>query len=77
MELYVLTQSGTDVIPVLQKAGRDDDANILEFVGKADGATVEQVADAMHLDEKTVYDKLRSFSANRWLWRKKTKLTAF
>ena len=77
MELYVLTQSGTDVIPRLQKAGRDDDANILEYLGKANGATAVQVAEAMHLDEKVAYDKLRSFSANRWVWRKKTKLTAF
>lgn len=77
MELYVLTQSGTEAIPVLQKAGRDNDASILEFLGKTDGATVEQVADAVHLDEKTAYHKLRSFSANRWVWRKKTKLTAF
>jgi len=77
MELYVLTQSGTDVIPRLQKEGRDNDANILEYLGKADGATAEQVAEVMHLDEKVAYDKLRSFSANRWVWRKKTKLTAF
>lgn len=77
MEYYVLTQLGRDAIPVLQKAGKDDEANILEYLGKADGATVEQVADVMHLDEKIAYDKLRSLSANRWAWRKTTKLTPF
>ena len=77
MELFVLTQLGRDAIPELQKTGRDDEANILDYVGRADGATVEQVAEEMNLDEKTAYDKLRSLSANRWVWRKMTKLTPF
>ena len=77
MEFYVLTQLGKEVIPALQKARRDDEANILEYVGRAGGATVEQVADAMRLDEEIVYNKLRSLSANRWVWRKITKLTSF
>ena len=77
MELFVLTQLGRDAIPELQKTGRDDEANILDYVGRVDGATLEQVAEEMNLDEKTTYDKLRSLSANRWVWRKATKLTAF
>jgi len=77
MEYYVLTQSGREAMPVLRQAEKNDEANILEYLGKADGATVEQVADEMHLDKKTVYDKLRSLSANRWVWRKITKVTAF
>ena len=77
MELYVLTQSGRKVIPVLRKAGDELEAKMLEYLGMAEGATVEQFADAMKLDEKTAYDKLRSFSANRWAWRKATKLARF
>jgi hypothetical protein len=77
VELYVLTQSGRKVIPVLRKAGDELEANMLEYLGMAEGATVEQFADAMKLDEKTAYDKLRSFSANRWAWRKATKLARF
>ncbi len=77
MELFVLTQLGRDAIPELQKAGRDDEANILDYVGRVDGATVEQVAEEMNLDDKTAYAKLRSLSANRWVWRKATKLTPF
>ena len=77
MELFVLTQLGRDAIPELQKTGRDDEASILDYLGRADGATVEQVAEEMNLDEKTAYDKLRSLSANRWVWRKMTKLTPF
>ena len=77
MELYVLTQSGRNVIPVLRKAGNEMEANMLEYLGMMEGATVEQVADAMKLDEKTAYDKLRSFIANRWTWRKVTKLVRF
>jgi len=77
VELYVLTSSGTKVIPLLRKAGRELEADILEYLGKAEGATVEQVADIMNLDEKTAYDKLRSLSANRWVWRKSTKLVQF
>ena len=77
MELYVLTQSGRKAIPVLRKAGNELEANMLEYLGMIEGATMEQVADAMKLDEKTAYDKLRSFIANRWTWRKVTKLARF
>jgi len=77
MELYVLTQYGRKAIPVLRKAGNELEANMLEYLGMAEGATVEQVADVMKLDEKTAYDKLRSFSASRWVWRKTTKLVRF
>jgi hypothetical protein len=77
MELYVLTQSGRKAIPVLRKVGKELEANMLEYLGMAEGATVEQVADVMNLDEKAAYDKLRSFSANRWAWRKTTKLARF
>jgi len=77
MELYVLTQSGRKAISVLRKSGDELDANLLEYLGMAEGATVEQLADAMKLDEKMAYDKLRSFSAKRWAWRKITKLARF
>ncbi len=77
MELYVLTQSGAKAIPLLRKAGRELEADILDYLGRAEGATVEQVADAMHLDAKAAYDKIRSLSANRWVWRKSTKLVPF
>jgi DNA-binding MarR family transcriptional regulator len=77
MELYVLTRSGTKMVPLLKKSGRELEADILEYLRMAEGATVEQVADAMNLDQKTAYDKLRSLSANRWVWRKTTKLVQF
>ena len=77
MELYILTQVGREAIPALQKAGREEETKILEYLGLLDGATVQQVAEAIHLDEARAYDKLRSFSANRWVWRKTTKITLF
>jgi len=77
MELYVLTRSGTNMVPTLKKTGRQLEADILEYLRMTDGATVEQVADAMNIDQKTAYDKLRSLSANRWAWRKTTKLVQF
>ncbi|MBM4447419.1 MAG: hypothetical protein FJ023_08795 [Chloroflexi bacterium] len=77
MELYILTGSGTKAIPVLRKAGRWVEASMLEYLGMAEGATVEQVAAAMNFEQKTAYDKLRSLSANRWVWRKTTKLVQF
>jgi hypothetical protein len=77
MELYVLTQSGRKAISMLRKSGEELDANLLEYLGMAEGATVEQFADAMKLEEKIAYDKLRSFSARRWAWRKTTKLARF
>jgi len=77
MELYILTQVGRDIIPSLQKASREEEAKILEFLGLIDGASARQVADEFKLDESKAYDILRSMSANRWIWRKKTKLTEF
>jgi hypothetical protein len=77
MELYVLTQSGRKAIAVLRKAGDEMNANQLEYLGMAEGATVEQFADAMKLDEKVAYDRLRTFTARRWAWRKTTKMARF
>ena len=77
MELYVLTQSGREAIAMLRKAGDEMNANQLEYLGMAEGATVEQFADAMRLDEKVAYDRLRTFSARRWAWRKTTKMARF
>jgi hypothetical protein len=77
VELYVLTQSGRKAISMLRKEGDEMNANLLEYLGMAEGATVEQFADAMKMDEKMAYDKLRSFGAKRWAWRKTTKLTRF
>lgn len=77
MELYVLTQSGAKAIPLLRNAGREQEADILDYLGRAEGATVEQVADALHLDQKAAYDKIRSLNANKWVWRKSTKLVQF
>ncbi|MCJ7514727.1 MAG: hypothetical protein MUO89_01990 [Dehalococcoidia bacterium] len=77
MELYVLTQSGRKAIAMLRKAGDEMNANLLEYLGMAEGATVEQFADAMKLDKKVAYDKLRTFSAKRWAWRKTTKMARF
>jgi DNA-binding MarR family transcriptional regulator len=77
MELYVLTQSGAKAIPLLRKSGREVEASILEYLGRAEGATMEQVADVMNLDPKIAYDELRSLSAKRWVWRKITRLVPF
>lgn len=77
MELYILTQSGRKAISTLRQKGEELDANLLEYLGMAEGATVEQFADAMKLDVKIAYDKLRTFSARRWTWRKTTKLARF
>lgn len=73
----MLTQAGREVIPSLHKANREEEAKILEFLSLVDGASVMQVADEFNIDESKVYDTLRSMSANRWIWRKKTKLTQF
>jgi len=77
MELYVLTQSGRKAIVKLRQQGEELDAKLLDYLGMAEGATVEQFAEAMNLDNKAAYDKLRTFSARRWTWRKETKLARF
>jgi len=65
------------MVPLLKKAGRELEADILEYLRMTEGATVEQVADAMNLEHKIAYDELRSLSAKRWVWRKTTKLVQF
>jgi transposase len=65
------------VISRLQREGREEDAKMLEYLGLLEGATVKQVAEMFQLDEAVAYDRLRSLSANRWVWLKKTKLTLF
>ncbi len=77
MELYVVTQSGKEAIPMLKRVGHRVEASILEYLGMAEGATVEQVAKFTNLDEKIIYDKLRTLSSNRWVWRKMTRLVEF
>ncbi|MBM3148743.1 MAG: hypothetical protein FJZ94_04120 [Chloroflexi bacterium] len=77
MEIYVLTQAGREAVSRLKREGREEDARILEYVELLERATVQQVAEALQLDEAVVYDRLRSLSANRWVWRKSTKLTLF
>jgi len=72
-----LTQAGREVVSRLKREGREEDARILEYLGMLEGATVQQVAEAFQLDEAVAYDRLRSLSANRWVWRKSTKLTLF
>jgi len=72
-----LTQSGRKAISALRQKGEEFDANLLEYLGMAEGATVEQFAEAMKLDEREAYDKLRSFSARKWAWRKSTRLARF
>ena len=77
MYLYVLTQTGRETISTLQKTGKIEEANLLEYISMVEGATVEQVAAFMHTDEDEAYNKLRSLCAKRWVWRKTTKLTLF
>jgi DNA-binding MarR family transcriptional regulator len=77
MEMYVLTQAGREIIQSLHKAGREEEAKILEFLGLIDGASVNQIANEFKMDESKAYDTLRSMSANRWIWLRKTKLTEF
>jgi len=72
-----LTQAGREAVSRLKREGREEDARILEYVELLERATVQQVAEALQLDEAVVYDRLRSLSANRWVWRKSTKLTLF
>lgn len=72
MEYYVLTNLGKQMILQLIKEKRDDEANILGFLLRAEAATIEQIAKAIRQDEAMLYYKLRSFSENRWV-RRQTK----
>ena len=72
MEHFVLTQLGRETIPALQKAGNNEDANILEYLDTTYSATAIQVAEAMNLDEKIAYNRLRVLCSNKWVWQVKT-----
>lgn len=77
MDVYVLTTLGRRAIPSLRKLGNELDAGILEFLERTDGATENQVAEAFGISVDMAYDKLRSLSANRWVWRRTTRVVPF
>lgn len=77
MDVYVVTALGLRAIPSLRKLGRELDASILEFLERTDGATENQVAEAFGIGVDAAYDKLRSLSANRWVWRRITRVVPF
>lgn len=77
MDVYVLTTLGRKAIPGLKKLGRELDAGILEFLERTEGATESQVAEAFNISIDMAYDKLRSLSANRWVWRRTTRVVPF
>jgi len=77
MDVYVLTALGRKAIPGLRRLGKELDAGILEFLERTEGATENQVAEAFKIDIDQAYDKLRSLSANRWVWRRTTRVVPF
>lgn len=77
MDVYILTNLGRRAIPGLRKLGNELDAGILEFLERTDGATENQVAEAFGISVDVAYDKLRSLSANRWVWRRTTRTVPF
>lgn len=77
MDVYILTNLGRRAIPGLRKLGNELDAGILEFLERTDGATETQVAEAFGISVDMAYDKLRSLSANRWVWRRTTRAVPF
>ncbi len=77
MDVYVLTTLGRKAVPALRKLGQELDASILEFLEHTDGATENQVAEAFGISVELAYDKLRSLSARRWVWRRTTRVLPF
>lgn len=77
MDVYVLTSLGQKAVPALRKLGQELDASILEFLERTDGATANQVAEAFGISVEIAYDKLRSLSARRWVWRRTTRILPF
>jgi hypothetical protein len=77
MDVYVLTTLGRKAVPALRRLGQELDASILEFLERTDGATENQVAEAFGISVEVAYDKLRSLSARRWVWRRTTRVLPF
>jgi DNA-binding MarR family transcriptional regulator len=77
MDYYVLNQSGRRVIQMLEKSGKNDEARILDMLDRAGSATPEQIAYSLHIDMYKVTDLLKTFLANRWIWRNPTKTSSF
>jgi len=77
MEHWILTRLGREQILPLQRAGNEEDVRILKLLDRSEGATVEQIAYAMKLDENVVQNKLRLLSEKKWVWRHITKAAPF
>lgn len=77
MDYYVLNQSGRKVIQMLEKSGKDDEAKILDMLDRAGSATPEQIAYTLQIEEHRVTSILKTFLANRWIWRNPTKTSSF
>ncbi len=77
MDYYVLNQSGRRVIQMLEKSGKNDEAKILDMLDRAGSATPEQIAYSLQLDMYNVTNILKTFLANRWVWRNPTTTSSF
>jgi hypothetical protein len=77
MDYYVLNQSGRKAIQTLEKAGRNEEAKILELLDRAGSATQEQLVYSLGMESYRVDAILKSFLSSRWIWKNTTRATSF
>jgi predicted transcriptional regulator len=70
MEYYVITRLGRQIVPLLREKGRDDEADILDYLRLNGAATVEQIT---ILNESEVRLKLRILAREKWVKRRRMK----
>ncbi len=64
-----MTQLGREMIPVLRRGKRDSEAEVLDYILRAETATLEQIAYAVRQEEATLLPQLKTYWENRWVRR--------
>ncbi len=78
MEYYVITQSGRQVIPLLRERGKDDEADVLDFLRVNGASTVQRISDDLPLPNETLVRFILSNSVReKWVKRRRTKTSMY
>jgi len=74
MEYYTITGLGRQVIAQLRKTGKDDEADILDFLRGNRASTAQRISDSLpFINETEARFKLSNLAREKWVKRRRTK----
>jgi len=74
MEYYTITGLGRQVIAQLRETGKDDEADILDFLRVNGASTAQRISDNLPLiNESEARFKLSNLAREKWVKRRRTK----